>query len=534
MRSFLDAGLIVGVYSDGRPLDNSVRPATGYSISRDGGLTWRRGLAENLTRLTGGTMVGTGDPVAAIDLAGNIYLSNLDVEGMSFFSVSRMTNGATTFASPVQLGKVSGSTVDKEWIAVNTYPNSPTANRIVLTWTKGDASGSNIQGLQSTYSDDGAATWSNPVAIFKSAAQNTQPLFFPNGSLAVLFVDAGFRIHSSYSPDGGVTYGTNRPVAQISIYVEPRARNAPFFFSAASDRQAGILYVTYQATYRQGTNSRPAIMFTRSIDRGQTWSTPTPVNDTPNKRSVFTPAIAASPDGQHVIIEFYDKRNDTGSGYLVDLYMAESFDGGDTWEPNIRISDFTSDMRKAPLSQAGPSPGYFLGDYIGIVPALGLGENAPAVACWIDTRSGSSDPYSARIQRARGATFETWRKLRWGTNHLANAAISGPAADPDSDGIPNFSEYALGLEPNRANAGTLQVTPLSGRGFFVTYTHPTVLSDVEFSWEESTDLVRWKGSQPAISTDPNTPSSFWKSTNAFFNNSDETRFVRLVVHPKAP
>ncbi|MCI0538813.1 MAG: hypothetical protein L0Z50_26710, partial [Verrucomicrobiales bacterium] len=60
-------------------------------------------------------------------------------------------------------------------------------------------------------------------------------------------------------------------------------------------------------------------MFTRSIDRGKTWSIPIPVNDTPAKRSVFTPAIAASPDGQHLVIEFYDRRNDTGSGYLTDL-----------------------------------------------------------------------------------------------------------------------------------------------------------------------------------------------------------------------
>ncbi|MCI0540240.1 MAG: immunoglobulin domain-containing protein, partial [Verrucomicrobiales bacterium] len=245
IRSFLDPTLIAAVYSDGRPPDNSVQPATGYSISRDGGLTWRRGLAENLTRLTGGTMVGTGDPVAAIDLAGNIYLANLHVEDMSFLSVSRMTNGAAAFASPVQLGKVSGSTVDKEWIAVNTYPNSPTANRIVLTWAKFDSSVSTSLGVLSSFSDDEAATWSTPVAIFsKAQANNTQPMFLPDGSMVVVFIDRSFRIHSSFSSDGGITYGTNRPVTQVSSYIEPRARNVPYFFSATTDRQAGILYVT--------------------------------------------------------------------------------------------------------------------------------------------------------------------------------------------------------------------------------------------------------------------------------------------------
>ena len=64
----------------------------------------------------------------------------------------------------------------------------------------------------------------------------------------------------------------------------------------------------------------------------------------------------------------------------------------------------------------------------------------PGVACWIDTRSGYPRAFTATIKRTRGATFETWRKLRWGTNDLANLAISGPAADPDGDGIPNFAE----------------------------------------------------------------------------------------------
>jgi hypothetical protein len=41
---------------------------------------------------------------------------------------------------------------------------------------------------------------------------------------------------------------------------------------------------------------------------------------------VSFPLFAASPDGQHVIITFYDKRNDTGQGYFVDFYLAESVD----------------------------------------------------------------------------------------------------------------------------------------------------------------------------------------------------------------
>src|SRR5438093_10051397 len=95
VRSFLEPNLITAAYSDGRPLDNSVHPATGYSISRDGGLTWRRGLAENLTRLTGGTIARTADPTVAIDLEGNIYLTIMEDQDDVFWAISKMTNGAT-------------------------------------------------------------------------------------------------------------------------------------------------------------------------------------------------------------------------------------------------------------------------------------------------------------------------------------------------------------------------------------------------------------------------------------------------------
>ena len=42
-------------------------------------------------------------------------------------------------------------------------------------------------------------------------------------------------------------------------------------------------------------------------------------------------------------IIFYDKRQSANPNQ-VDLFLAESFDGGDTWEPNQRVSEETSDL----------------------------------------------------------------------------------------------------------------------------------------------------------------------------------------------
>ncbi|MCI0538815.1 MAG: exo-alpha-sialidase [Verrucomicrobiales bacterium] len=530
-RSLNNGNLIVGVFMEGRfPNPQPEFPVIGYSISRDGGMSWTRSLVENLTSVSGGTFVKTFDPVAAIDLQENIFVTSHTGSDQTFCAISKRPNGAVGFEPPVRVGKVPNAVADKNWIVVNPYSHSPAANRMVVTWTKFDASGAPALGLLSAYSDDGGANWSTPTIIYNSAAQNTQPLFLPDGSLVVLFVDNSLRIQASVSADGGKTYAQNRLVAQIPTYADPRVRNAEWMFAAASDRQAGIIFVAYQGRFGQGADARPAILFTRSIDRGKTWSTPVPVNDTPDKRSVFTPAIAASPDGQHIVIEFYDRRNDSGAGFLADLYLAESFDGGDTWEPNLRVSEFASDTRKAPIPPDGSLP--LLGDYIAIVPALGLGETAPAVACWIDTRSGSPDPYSARIQRTRGANLETWRRLRWATNDLTNSSISGPAADPDGDGIANLSEYAVGLEPSQPNSGVLRTRMErngSNKWVEVSFTRPSVIRDVQLDWEESTDLASWAPSK-SVGAQESPPTGFWQNeTWRFSIEASGQKFVRLVV-----
>ena len=59
--------------------------------------------------------------------------------------------------------------------------------------------------------------------------------------------------------------------------------------------------------------------------------------------------------------------------------------------------------------------------------------------------------------------------------------------------------------------------------------HPTVLSDVEFAWEDSTDLIRWQPSQ-AKRLVRRTNHSFWATEFWFFRvDSAENKFVRLVM-----
>ncbi len=499
-RSYVDRNLVVATFQDGR-LTNGGALTCGYAVSHDAGLTWSRGIIPSLTELNGGAFERATDPVAAIDHAGNIFLGTYAFTpgGTEAMTISKSTNGGETFSAPIFAVTNDGRvfTLDKNWLAVNTFPGSPTFGRLALSWTSlYSAAASN--GV--VVSDDGGHSWTKPQFVGAKLSQATQPVFLPDGSLAMVYWNFdGNRIEFVRSEDGGLTFASPTLVSAVQRYDDPVARGVGFAPSATGDRQAGIVYVAWQGRADATPGSRPCIFFSRSIDQGRTWTTPVAVNDTPDSRSVFLPAIAASPDGQHLTVIFYDKRNDPGAGYFVDLYLAESFDGGKTWQPNVRLSEVSSDLRAAPLTDRG----YMLGDYQAIVPALDF--DSPAIACWIDTRSGNPDPFAMQIGRRHGTSFETWRTLRFAATELGDAAISGPEADPDSDGIRNLAEYAHGLEPRHADAAPLRyktgVTTFDPVGprpaLSLTYDYLPVLGDIAFSWITSDDLTQWSPVVPA-------------------------------------
>jgi Immunoglobulin domain len=533
-RSFVNPALLVATFQEGR-YENGGAATCGYSVSTNGGLTWSRALIPGLTTINGGTWSRALDPVAAIDLQGNIFLINLltAAGGSRAVSISASTNQGQFVSQPHLVFSSATPQLDWNWLAVDTFPEAPAANRIAVTFSILDDVTDRIH---STLSDNGGANWSPSVPASPVKCYGSQPFFLPDGKLAVVYfrylntlfdLDDQAQIEMVLSQDGGATFGLPQVVTTKTrpAYHDLIARDAWDLPFACTDRQAGVIYVTYQVLAGLATN-RPSIMFTRSIDKGVTWSTPVAVNDTPTNQGVFNPAIAVSPDGQHVTIEFYDKRNQTtnSANNLVDLYLAESFDGGDTWQPNIRLSDVSSDLRLAPLT----GDGRMLGDYQGIVPALN--SNAPGVAVWIDTRNGNPDPYVVRINRTKGTTFEIWRKLRFSTNDLANVAISGENADPEGDGIPNLAEYAFGFEPTRVDTGPLKITraaPGTNATVIVSYERLAVLSDIQFSWQASSDLTGWAPATPdQEAIGPGRDPSMQRVTVSF-PAVDQARFFRL-------
>jgi BNR repeat-like domain len=399
-RSAINPNFLVAVFQEGR-FRGSGAVDCGYSISGNGGLSWSRALIPNLTQASGGTYFRATDPVAGVDQVGNVYLNTLAATDPSFNNgvilVSRSSDGGLTFGAPAVVYQPPNNTVvpDKPWMAINTFFGTSTVGRILATFTLFSNINEDGGSIRCAYSDNAGVTWSaaNTINSGVTNAQGSQPIFLANGNLVIVYWNFGTpsqpgeRLEAVVSSDGGTSFGSPKLITTAVEYNEPRIRSGSFLPSAATDRSSGNLFVVYQTRLA----GNPKIAFTKSTDGGNTWSFPIAISDNPAGSGVFNPAIAASPDGQILTAVFYDHRSNLGSNILVDLYAAQSLDGGGTWLPNFRVSSISTNASLAPLT----AEGYMLGDYQGVAEATNA--NMPSVPVWIDTRTGNPDPFVARV-----------------------------------------------------------------------------------------------------------------------------------------
>jgi hypothetical protein len=446
-RSLGSADLLVGIFQEGR-FTTAGALDCGYSVSRDGGLSWSRALIPRLTQSSGGPYFRATDPVVAFGPSGIIYLETLAATNANFgngvITISRSTNSGASFAAPRVAFQTANNSVfpDKEWMAINTFSGTPHLGRIVVTFSLFNSSSVNGAPIFRTYSDNGGLNWSTAATIASSRnnLQGSQPVFLPDGKLAVVYwnFDAPERIEVVVSNDGGTTFGGPRIVTNVTRYTPPNIRSGVFLPAATGDRTNQNLYVVYQGI-KAGA---PRILFTKSTNSGTTWSAPVAISNNPTNTGVFNPAIAASPDDQRLTAAFYDRRNNPASTTRVDMYFAQSFDGGATWEPNLRLTSVSSDATLAPLTAAG----YMLGDYLGIAETWNA--NVPAVPIWVDTRTGNPDPFVTRVGISPLADFTSWRAAHLSFAQINNPATGSQNSDPDRDREDNLSEFRSRTDPN--------------------------------------------------------------------------------------
>lgn len=392
----------------------------GTYVSSDGGCTWHDngvlpGYAPKET---------TSDVSIAFGPDHRVYVAVLftDDRKDSGIAVSTSLDGGKTFGLPVRAYDDPTGAIfsDKPWIAVD-MSNGLYRGSVYVVWsydTDGTCGYDNAcrQSLGFVRSTDGGLTFSTVRLVEGSAAfcdnptrgrpsesracdatLGAIPAVLPDGTLAVAFAYFDImstgkiptRLAVTTTHDGGTTWTPPVLIATISdiIGVFRPDRYRTFSLPAfAADPAHGKLYIAWAD---KGTGDSD-ILFAASSDQGSTWTAPLRVNDDPtsNGANQFQPQLAVAPNGV-LTVSFFDTRRDP-QHHLIDVYLAQSADGGATFAANVRVTTQSWDPTiDAPIDGSGLQ---FIGDYQGLAV-----NNQFVYPFWNDTRTGSQEIFTALL-----------------------------------------------------------------------------------------------------------------------------------------
>ena len=341
---------------------------SGTSFSTDGGATFTEILPPPFDT---GHGTNYGDPIVVYNLKLGQWFAGDLVTGCGSLGIGLWT-------SPDGQNWTAGvcahsSNDDRESMWVDNNPFSARYGRMYISFNDHNVGGE----LFVTYSDDGVS-WSTPVQLSSSFIRDVQLTGTPPGPappqaghISTVFVAAmdegGGGLNSRQniiyrSLDGGlawssVTMGTrfSPPGDGLCSANSYFAQMNPIWrYMGWGEPGVGPNGVIHYAYAGQGAISTGDILYTRSTDNGNTWSTPIVLNDpeTNQYQSHWMPSLSVSynPSGflqtGKVTVSWYDRRAATSAcnvptdpGCSYQRYGVQSADNGVTWGANFAVSD---------------------------------------------------------------------------------------------------------------------------------------------------------------------------------------------------
>lgn len=390
---FVDPNNIESLLQSNNSTQNPVGQLYGanYFTSVDAGITW------------GGSVQGagggnSGDPTTAINLDGTMfvnYITNAYGQGCA-----RSTDGGLTWQAATVCPNP-GSVADKNHMWVDNSPTSTYEGNLYVAFT--DFGGANDGDIVMYKSTNGGINWGSGINVSSevSAGSHNQGVNIQTGPDGEVY--ACWAIYDGWptnetsigfakSTDGGATYdpatriiSNIKGIRNVSIGKNMRKNSFPSMaVDISGGSQDGWIYIVWANNGVPGVNSGNDVdvYMIRSEDGGSTWSAPIRINQDPigaGKKHYF-PWITCDPSTGTLSAIFYDDRNVGGA--MCEVYCANSFDGGDTWE------DFkVSDVSFTPTPIPGLADQYF-GDYIGIIA-----RDSKVYPVWTDNRIGHAMTY---------------------------------------------------------------------------------------------------------------------------------------------
>lgn len=362
--------------------------------SRDGGFTWEKGKIKSSFGVW-------GDPCIVHDASGRAYYFHLsDPTGKNWQSDSILDrivvqwsdDGGKSWSDGSFMGLNHPKDQDKEWAAVNLE-----TGEVVVTWTQFDKYNSPDEEDKSNIlfsrSIDRGETWSDPIAINEisgncldddQTVEGAVPSFGPNGEIYVAW-SYDEKIYFNHTKKSGTEWNEeNTFVAKqpggwtMNIPGLNRTNGMPV--TAVDNSEGpyrGRIYVMWGDIRHGETNAD--IFLAHSDDNGETFSTPTKVNQDTTNTHQFLPWMSIDNKTGAVYSVYYDRSNYTNDS--TDVIFTYSQDGGLSWQ-----------HRKINLEGFSVNPKVFFGDYNNITS-----RNGKVYPIWTEFHKGYLSVWTAII-----------------------------------------------------------------------------------------------------------------------------------------
>lgn len=428
--------------------------------STDGGLTWGNDLmrgfpGDERDSPLSGNQCNT-DPVLVYDDDGTLWYSGLNYRGAredqptvpnplgehdaltgSQLYFARSTDGGATYPF-MRFASAGDNDVvfnDKQWFALE-----PGGDHMIATWSQfwtasppldaGVAAGDDV--IAYVESLDGGQTW-GAEKLFRPGGDTSGPALPASGQfsmaqylpdsqtadLGVIWWDGDRVLYAEgVVTPAGAEFGPVQSTFPVDSLESGPGRDGtgPTTFRLSTYPVLGVdasggdcdgsRYVVWPD--QPGGLDTDVQVLLRHSDDGVSWSEPVTVNDV-EAGDQLMPWIDIDPEGG-VHVAWYDRRNDPDNR-LMDVYYSYSDDCGETFHPNVRVTEtnFDGDLGH---HQNGDT---FIGDYIGVDTTdvsvhiiwsdtrHSCDLDTPVEACPAPMRIGS-DVYAATLIRDANAT----------------------------------------------------------------------------------------------------------------------------------
>lgn len=387
--------------------------------STDAGATWTDSL------ITRRQYYYQTDPCADVDANGNLYLCFMDYNygepAPSTISVIKSTDQGVSWSFPVSLSPNYTAFEDKQFITIDRTGGTYDGN-LYLAWARYPNEGPGDTLMFARLPEDGPFFDTvYPIVTPPDfdycgetnywSGQWCQPLVGADGAVYVFCNiperDSATCTLRSYigmvkSTDGGTSMSPPSKVTSLMtdwwMYIDGDIKIPIGPFGAvdiSGGPYHGNIYISYS---NMDTTNKDYydynLEFVKSSDGGATWSEPIYINDDPTgpgaRYDQFMPWLFCNREGVLFSL-FYDQRRDTSNHTSFDVYSAYSFDGGETFTTNYRITEVSTDpmVIKNDIRNNAVRAGK-IGEYIGITA---YHDHINAV--WTDGRNANQEVWGA-------------------------------------------------------------------------------------------------------------------------------------------